>query len=141
MLFHGLGCERIDQTDEFGLGPRLGGHGYANGDKQVDGEGEDSGPEVLCHVAGVGMDDADPGAVDAWRVARGNREAVVDECAEGACDESTEGTVSGGALPEHAEQKGCEQRRVDKGKDELQRVHDVVEAGSEVGGADGEDDA
>ena len=31
--------------------------------------------------------------------------------------------------------------RVDDGEDELERVHDVVEVGDEVGGADGEDDA
>ncbi len=44
-------------------------------------------------------------------------------------------------LPEHAEQEGGEERGVDDGEDELERVHDVVEVGDEVGGADGEGDA
>ena len=44
-------------------------------------------------------------------------------------------------LPEHAEQEGGEERGVDEGEDELQRVHDVVEVGDEVGGTDGERDA
>ena len=61
--------------------------------------------------------------------------------ASGAGEEAGEGGVAGGALPEHAEEEGGEERRVDDGEDELERVHDVVEVGDEVGGADGEGDA
>jgi hypothetical protein len=43
--------------------------------------------------------------------------------------------VTGGALPEHAQQEGGEKRRVDEAEDELQRVHDVVEADGGIGGA------
>ncbi len=39
-----------------------------------------------------------------------------------------ESAVAGGALPEHAQQEGGEQRRVDEAEDQLQQVHDVVVA-------------
>ena len=52
-----------------------------------------------------------------------------------------EGGVARGALPEHAEEEGGEERGVDNREDELERVHDVVEVGDEVGGANGEGDS
>ena len=109
-----------------------------DGDEEVDGEGEDGGPEVLGHVAGVGVDDVDPAAVDAGYGVRGDGEAVVEERGGGAGEQAGEGAVAGGALPEHAEEEGGEERRVDEGEDQLEDVHDVVEVGGEVGGADGE---
>ncbi len=87
------------------------------------------------------VDDGDPAAVDAGCGVVGDGEAVVDESGEGAGDEAGEGGVAGGALPEHAEEEGGEERCVDDGEDELERVHDVVEVGDDVGRADGEDDA
>ncbi len=112
-----------------------------DGDDQVDGEGEDGGPEVLRHVAGVVVDDGDPAAVDAGGGVVGDGQAVVDEGGEGSGEQAGEGCVAGGALPEHAEEEGGEERRVDDGEDELERVHDVVEVGDEVCRADGEGDA
>src|SRR5271168_3317413 len=55
-------------------------------------------------------------------------------------DETGEGSVACGALPEHSQEEGGEERSVDDGEDELERVHDVVEVGDEVGCADGESD-
>jgi hypothetical protein len=51
------------------------------------------------------------------------------------------GAVAGGALPEHAQQEGGEQRRVDEAEDQLQKIHDVVELRGEIGGGDREHDA
>ena len=85
------------------------------------------------------MEDVDPSAVDAGRVAHRQRQAVVDERSCGARDQAGEGSVAGGALGEHSQQEGGKERRVDQGEDQLQRVHDVVEAGDGVGRANGQD--
>ena len=87
------------------------------------------------------MDDGDPAAVDAGGSVGGEGEAVVEQRGAGSGEEAGEGSVAGGALPEHAEEEGGEERRVDDREDELERVHDVVEVGDGVGCADGEDDA
>jgi len=84
------------------------------------------------------MDDGDPATMNAGSGSLGDGEAMVNESGEGSGDETGERCVAGGALPEHAEEEGCEERRVDDGEDELKRVHDVVEVGDEVGGADRE---
>src|SRR5436190_22616999 len=42
--------------------------------------------------------------------------------------------------PEHAEQKSGEERCVHKPKGQLEHVHDVIEFGGEVGGADTDED-
>ena len=39
------------------------------------------------------------------------------------------------ALPEHTEQKRREQWRIDESKDELQKIHDVVEVGRQICGS------
>ncbi len=83
----------------------------------------------------------DPAAVDAGGGIGGEGEAVVQEGSGGAGEQAGEGAVAGGALPEHAEQEGGEEGCVDQRKDELEGVHDVVEAGGGVGGGDGEQDA
>jgi hypothetical protein len=95
----------------------------------------------LTLKARIVVDDSDPAAVDADRLAQRQGEAMMEERAGRACDQSSEGAMPGGSLPEHAEQKRGEQRRIDEGKDELERVHDVVEAGNGVGRADGEQNA
>ena len=141
VAFYGFGSEGVDEAYEFGLGAGLGGERNGDGDDEVGGEGEDGGPEVLCHVAGVVVDDVNPAAVDAGSGIGWDGESVVDECGEGSGDEAGEGAVAGGALPEHAEQEGGEERGVDDGEDELESVHDVVEVGDGVGCPDGEDDA
>src|SRR5271168_1620612 len=56
-------------------------------------------------------------------------------------DETGEGSVACGALPEHSQEEGGEEWGVDDGEDELERVHDVVEVGDGVGCPDGEKDA
>ena len=61
--------------------------------------------------------------------------------ASGAADQTDEGSVTGGALPEHAQQEGGKQRRVHDGKHQLQRIHDVVEAEHDVGRAHRNQDA
>jgi len=41
--------------------------------------------------------------------------------------------MTGGAFPEHPEQKRSKKRRIDKRKDELQDIHNVIESGHEIG--------
>ena len=41
--------------------------------------------------------------------------------------------VAGSALPEHAQQEGRKQRRVDEGEHQLEHVHDVVKARRHIG--------
>jgi len=48
---------------------------------------------------------------------------------------------AGGALPEHAQQEGGEQRRVHEGKHKLQDVHDVVEGRRRIGRRHGSENA
>src|SRR6185312_1439919 len=129
----GLWRKRVDEADEFGFGARTGREADGDGDDEVDGEGEDGGPEVLRHVAGVVVDDVNPAAVDSWNGAGGEGEAVVEQGCSRAAEEAGEGAVAGGSLPEHAEQEGGEEGGVDNGEDELERVHDVVEVGDGVG--------
>ncbi len=83
------------------------------------------------------VDDGDPAAVDAGVGVGGEGEAVVDEGGSGSGEKAGEGSVAGGALPEHAEKESGEEGRVDDGEDELERVHDVVEVGDDVRGRDG----
>ena len=49
--------------------------------------------------------------------------------------------MAGRAPPEHAEQEGREQRRVDEGEHELQHVHDVVELPGGVGAGHADEQA
>src|SRR5579871_799157 len=82
-------------------------------DDEVDGEGEDGGPEVLRHVAGIVVEDFDPAAVYADGGVVRDGEAVVQKCSAGSGEQACKGSVAGGALPEHAEEKRCEERRID----------------------------
>src|SRR5260370_23155719 len=56
-------------------------------------------------------------------------------------EQAGESAVPGRALPEHSKQKCGKERRVHKGKDELQHVHNIVEGIGQVCGTDGKYDA
>src|SRR5437773_11871585 len=49
--------------------------------------------------------------------------------------------MAGGATPEHSQQKGSKQRRIDKGKEQLEEVHNVVELGCNIGSSQTNSDA
>src|SRR3982751_536881 len=51
-------------------------------------------------------------------------------------EETKKRAVPGGALPEHAEQESREQRCIDEREDELEIIHHVLEAHSDIRGAD-----
>src|ERR1700736_543463 len=55
-------------------------------------------------------------------------------------EQTEESRVSSRASPEHAEQERGKEGRVNKSKDELEQVHDVVEVGRKVGGGDTDTD-
>src|ERR1700743_3886909 len=137
MAHFGFWSQRVDEAHELGLGFGLAHETDQDADDEVGGEGPDGGPEVLRHIAGIAMDDVHPAAVEAGVGFDGEGEAVVQESRGGAGDEADEGSVAGGPLPEHTEEEGGEERRVDEAEDELERVHDVVEAGGGGGGGHG----
>ena len=131
----------MNQADEFGLRPCLGGQAHGDGDQEVGAEGEDGPPEVLRPVAGVVVEHGKPSAVNAGQRLDGQREAVVQHGRGGAGDEAGKRPVPRRPLPEHAQQEGGEERGIDEGEDQLQRVHDVVEVAGRVGGGDRQQDA
>ena len=56
----------------------------------------------------------------------------------GAAQQAGEGAVAGGALPEHAQQEGAEERGVDEAEHQLEQVVDAVVMPRQVSRTDGE---
>ena len=137
----GLGRERVNQPDQFRLGPRFGHETHHDSDDEVRAEGEDRAPEVLRHVAGIVVEDSDPSAVDAGACLDGQREPVMQHRRRGACDQPGKCAVAGGPLPEHAQEEGRKERGIHKREDQLQRVHDVVEVDRRIRGRNREQNA
>lgn len=60
------------------------------------------------------------------------------ECAD---EQSPKAAPGRGTPPEHAEQEGCQQWRIENGEQRLYIVHNTVEVRGDVGRTDAEDDA
>ena len=60
------------------------------------------------------VEDSDPAAVDAGDGIGWEGEAMVEESSYGSGEQAGEGSVTGGSLPEHAEEEGGEERGVDE---------------------------
>ena len=53
-------------------------------------------------------------------------------CSQGAGDQPKESTMPGCPFPEHSRQECGEQRCINKGKNQLEKIHDIIEKGSLV---------
>ena len=88
------------------------------------------------------MNDGHPPALgESHRRPDRNGQALVDRRRNRAGNQAPEGAMAARSPPEHAKQERREQRRIDKGKHQLEDVHDVVERRGEVRRAHAGEDA
>src|SRR3954453_14008802 len=97
---------------KFPFGTGTGDQTDHNGDQKTGGPGGNGDPEVLRHGGGELMNVGDPAAFPF-----GDGNAVSHGRGQGAAEEADESAVAGSALPEHAEQEGPEEGRVDEAED------------------------
>jgi hypothetical protein len=131
--FRGFVGQRINQTFELFFATRFGKKADHDRNNEADGPGIDSSPKILRHLAWVGVNQGDPGALDPRGGARRDRQTVVDRRGHRSGEQAEERAMPGRAFPKHPQQKGGKKRRVDKGKDELEDVHNVVERRHKIG--------
>src|SRR6185369_5043506 len=108
VFFVWLFGQRINKADEFFLLARPGHKADDNGDDKAGRPCPDGGPEVLRHLAGIGVQMPEPAAFDSDGCGYGQSESVMQGRRDGAGKQPGEGSVTGGALPEHSEQEGRE---------------------------------
>src|SRR5260370_11548002 len=123
----------VYQAVQFGFRARSGGEADQDRHDKTSGPRRDGDPEILRHGGGELIDGGDPSAL-----AFGQCAAVGERRRHGAAQQAGEGGVTSGALPEHAQQEGAEERSGDDAQHHLQQVVDAVVALRQVSRTDGE---
>src|SRR5581483_9889341 len=101
MAFAELLRKRINQAGQIRIRPGPCEEADENREHKTGAPGVDGGPEVLCHLAGIDLNDGDPAALDSRGRPAGERKPVVDGCRQRPQQQSPEGAVTRDSLPKH----------------------------------------
>src|ERR1017187_4947183 len=126
----------INQADQLRLGLGLGEQAHDHRDGDADEARPESAEHVLGHVLGIRRqgDVAEGAVVDGYP-------GIHADGGRGSYQQAPETSLRGGALPQHAQQHGAEQRRDEEAEQRLDVIHDALEMHHQVGRANADQHA